>query len=252
MARHADVVDDDEFAWQSPEPKKKKKRKSKTSSVRSKSSSTKKDTGSSANLRASGKTKKRTSSAKTPPAKTSSSGKGARASSSGVRKSGKRRPSGRSSAEDMNASGRRSGRRTAPAKKKKGVDPIIIVSLITGTLLLCGGIIAISKSTGPTQDGRNEPAMMEQADKLRDEGMAAFREWSKAQRDGPPGVERAKHKEALSKLKRFMELMNDILEPHRDPSTGMTSTEYEGWEEKMAEVAPYMVDLEKGAKMDSN
>ena len=58
--------------------------------------------------------------------------------------------------------------------------------------------------------------------------------------------EQARHREARQKLRRYFEIMNDLLEPHRDPC-GFVAREYEGYEEVLSGTAVYLVDLERAA-----
>lgn len=250
-------ADLDEFAWQSPdnadgvaEKKKTKKKKRPSAEVAVVEDSTRAKAKRKSDGKSTGKSAKTTSSAKAASAKSS----GKRASreaevdenaSSSVRKKKGSSASGRASGE---GDARASGRRRRPPAKKKGVDPIIVISIITVTLLICGGIVYVSRRGTPEQ-GRNEPAMFDEAKKLHQEGIEAFREWNKAIAEGNGALELQKHKEAHEKLTKALDKLNETLEPYRDPDTGILATGYQGYEDMYSEIAQYLVDLEKSGRV---
>ncbi|RMG08025.1 MAG: hypothetical protein D6731_22555 [Planctomycetota bacterium] len=248
-------MDEDEFAWQSP-PKKKKKKKSATG--RKKRSKT--ATGST--RRSSGKTttrsKRRSSTSKTSAAgpKGSARRKGDRLSESTRKKkpAASQRGSGRrrrpSEDDDLGGSGRRRSRSGRPPmpRKKQGANPVVLVSILTGTLLLCA-IIYFALNSGPTKIVEDQPAVLQQADDVAAEGMEAFRRWNRAKREGNAQQELAAWREAHSKLTQAVDLYNSVLDKYRGTDDQLPP-EYEGYEEPLSQISQYLVDLEKGARTD--
>ncbi len=233
-----DDAGDDEFAWQ---PKKKKK-KSKTGKKKRISSTgeSARSTGrrsSSGESDRSGK-RKRTGSVKT--SKTSGSAK--------LGGSSRRKKSRRSESEDDSSSStrrRRSGR--TPLRKKKGINPVLPISIVTGTILLCL-IIVIWSNTRPEKIVDDHPARLQEADAVTKEGMLAYRAWNKARASGNAKVELSKNREAHDKLVQAMEMYNAVLDPYRG-GDDMLPPEYEGYERPLQEIAKHLVDLEKGSRL---
>jgi hypothetical protein len=239
--------DDDEFAWQSP--KKKKKKKSKSATGRKKRS--KKTSGRSSSGRSSGEGKKKSRSATGKRKRASGSAKlagSSKRSSSSARSSGRRRRSS-SGDDDGGTSGRRRGRSGRPPipRKKQGINPIVLISMFTGTILLCA-IIIVAATSKPEKQVDNQPARLESADAVAAEGMAAFRAWNKAKREGNAAAESAKWKESHSKLQKAVDMYNEVLDQYRDKE-GYLPPEYEGYEKPLSEISKHLIDLEKSGKV---
>tara|TARA_B100000965_G_scaffold190671_1_gene159156 strand:- start:136 stop:570 length:435 start_codon:yes stop_codon:yes gene_type:complete len=143
----------------------------------------------------------------------------------------------------MGGSGRR--RRAAPAKKK-GVDPIIPISIVSVTLLLCLGIFLMNRPSGKIVV--NEDNEFQKAMDLKEEGMQAFREFNKYKKDGPPAKEIEAHDLAVKKLQAAMDQINSVLDKYRDKE-GMLPPKYEGYESEMGQIAQVLVDLEKSGRI---
>lgn len=227
---------DDPYAWKGDKKSTgKKKRKKKRSS----SADPEVEEVDEAPRRRSSKSKKTTKRSKGSSARSSSSTSSARGTS--ARKSARgTRKSGRSSSEEGSASSAR--RRRAPPPKKKGADPIIFISIITATLLICGGIIFVS-NMGGTEIVKDEQALFDQAKDLQEKGMKAYRDWNQAIRDGNSQLELDKHKEALQALQDSMAKLDEALKDHQgDP-------EYEGYDSMYMDLTQHLIDLEKGGRV---
>jgi soluble cytochrome b562 len=142
--------------------------------------------------------------------------------------------------EDVTSSSAR--RKRAPGPKKKD-NTVLIVSIISMTLLLIAGVIVVRqvKKPGPVRD---EKVDYQAFQKLRDEGMTAFREFNKAMKDGNAALAKQKNKLALDKLQAAMVEIEKVLADKRD-ANGMLHKDYEGYEEELSQMAQVMVDLEK-------
>jgi hypothetical protein len=169
----------------------------------------------------------------------------------GLKDSGKRKTATgrakRPSAEDEDEDGEvtsSSARRKRAVPPKKKDNTVVLISVVTMTILLVIGVIVINKNRTPRAN-RDEKVEYQGFQKLRDEGMAAFREFNKAMKDGNAALAKQKNKLALEKLQAAMEAIEKVLADKRDPSTGFVHKDYEGYEEELSEMAQVMVDLEK-------
>lgn len=237
----------DDFAWQSPKKKSSKGKKSTGRSERperSPSSSTKKSSTKTSTKGSTRGKSGRTSSegsgkAKSTSSKSASTKKKSGGASSSTRKSGSARSKRASGEEDLGNSGRR--RRAAPAKKK-GVDPIIPISIVTVTILLCVGMLFVFNREPPKQV--NEENDWATAKALEDEGMNIYREFLAARKSDQPDVIKHKREEAIKKLTQAVEAMNAVLDPKRD-AEGMLPADFEGYETDLSRISRYLIDLEK-------
>lgn len=198
--------------------------------------------------------KRRSADSAPPPSKDSASRKGLKdsgkrksTSASGPAASG-RRPS---SADDGELSGSARRRRAAPPKKKDSTA-VIGVSILSITFILVIGIVVINKSKTPTVNNNDEQAQFETFKTMKAEGLKAFGEFNRAEREGNAGVSRAKHSEAHTKLVKAMDILTKILDNHRDPATGFTHKDFEGYEVEQSEIAEVLVDLEKRGDVNSS
>jgi hypothetical protein len=217
---------DDDFAWESPaETKKKKKKKS----SKGKTSAKRKGSASARSSRKSGSSSTR------------------KKASSSTRKSGSARRRRRDSEDDdddeMGNSGRR--RRAGPAPKK-GVDPIIPISIISVTLLVCLGIFLLGRK--PKKIVVDDNTGFETAMSLKKEGMAAFREFNKYKRDGPPDMEVKKAKETITKLQAAIDELNLVFDKYRD-AEGFLPKKYEGYEKDYSEMSRIVIDVQAGMRI---
>lgn len=171
---------------------------------------------------------------------------GKRKSTSG---SNKRPPSGGDDDEEMSGSARR--RRAVPVKKKDNTA-VIGVSILSITFILVIGIVVINKSKTPTVNNNDEQAQFETFKTMKAEGLKAFGDFNRAEKSGNAGESRAKHSEAHTKLVKAMDILTKILDKHRDPSTGFTHKDYEGYESEQSEIAEILVDLEKRGDVNSS
>ncbi|MCO5166175.1 MAG: hypothetical protein M9894_07380 [Planctomycetes bacterium] len=165
----------------------------------------------------------------------------------GLKDSGKRsaasgRRGGSSDDGEMNSSARR--RRAAPGPKKQDNTLVIGISVVSITLLLVIGIFVIN-SRGPTGSHVDQVKEFDDYKRLDQEAMAAFREFNRAEKAGEAGLARQKSTEAHQKWTAAVDILNKILDYHRDPSTGNVKAEYEGYEEELSRIAQHLVDLEK-------
>ena len=225
---------DDPYAWKGEEVKDKKST-GKKKRKKKRAAEAEEEAPPPAKAR-SAKSKKATGRSKRSTANASATASAARGDS--ARKSA--RKSSRSASEDGSASSAR--RRRALPAKKKGADPIVFISIITATLLICGGIVVVSRMGG-TEVGKDEPALFDEAKALQEKGMRAFRDWNKAIRDGNGQLELEKHKEALDSLQASMAKLDEALEDHQnDP-------DYEGYDSMYQDLTQHIIDLEKGGRL---
>lgn len=120
------------------------------------------------------------------------------------------------------------------------------VLVVTAGLAGVVGVMALRASFAPAVvqvDG--EQQTFETFKRLKAEGLRAFGEFNRAERRGDARVARAKQVEAQEKLSLALELLTKIIERRRDPTTGFTHKDYEGYEVDQSEVAEILVDLEK-------
>ena len=207
---------------------------------------------SSARVDKSGKSStKRKSAEGAPSPKDSASRKGLK--DSGKRKStsgtSSRRPSSGDDEEELSGSARR--RRAVPVKKKDNTA-VIGVSILSITFILVIGIVMINKNRVPVENKNDEQAQFEQFKTMKADGLKAFGEFNRAEREGNAGVSKTKHSEAHTKLVKAMDIITKILDKHRDPSTGFTHKDYEGYETEQSEIAEILVDLEKRGDVNSS
>ncbi|MBX3468003.1 MAG: tetratricopeptide repeat protein [Planctomycetes bacterium] len=87
----------------------------------------------------------------------------------------------------------------------------------------------------------------EEYKRLDQEAMAAFRALVMAERAGNAPLAQVKRAEAHAKWTRAIDILNRILDDHREPH-GTVNPAYEGYEEEMGRVAQVLVDLEKRAQ----
>lgn len=226
--REAEDEDEgDDFEWK---PKKKK--------------SSKKGTGRTSRGSSSSTKKKKSSKSKSARSKSADGGGSTRSkkrgggTSSSTRKSGSARRKRSSGEDDVGNSGRR--RRAAP--KKKGVEPIVPISIVTATILICIGLFMFLNKPQPKVV--NEQNDWEAAKKLEEEGMEAYRQFVAARKKDQPDITKHKREEAILKLRAAVEAMNAVLDPKRD-AEGMLPDEFEGYERDLSQITKYMIDLEK-------
>lgn len=260
QTRRGRATEDDEFAWQTPETDKKKKKKKKSKkgresgksstrgsekgksvgkAVGSKTKSSKSKTSSARSKSSSAKSKSTSSSSRTK--RKTGSGKGTSARKSA---SARRRRDSEDDDDDLGDSGRR---RRAPAPKKKGIDPVIPISIVTISLLLFVGALVMGNKKPAKQ--KDENVEWTAALEKKKEGMQAFREFNKYNRDGPPDMAVKKNKEALALLTEAVDMMNAVLDPKRDPESGMLPKSLEGYEKDLSEISRILIDLQKSGKL---
>ena len=169
----------------------------------------------------------------------SSSKKKSGGPNSSTRKSGSARGKRASSEDDMGTSGRK---RRAPAPKKKGVEPIVPISIVTVTIILLVGLYFVFNRERPKQV--REDLDWSTAKALEDEGMAIYREFLAARKADQPDVTKHKRELAVRKLTEAVEAMNRVLDPKRDKD-GMLPQDFEGYETDLSRIAQYLIDLEK-------
>jgi hypothetical protein len=226
--REAEDEDDgDEFEWK-PKKKKSKKGTGRTERSTGRSSSTKKK-----------KSKSKSARSKSADGGSTRSKKRSGGTSSSTRKSGSARRKRASGDDDVGNSGRR--RRAGPPKKK-GVEPIVPISIVTATILICIGLFLFLNKEPPKVV--NEQNDWEAAKKIEEEGMAAYREFLAARKLDQPDVTKHKREAAILKLRAAVEAMNAVLDPKRD-AEGMLPDEFEGYERDLSQITKYMIDLEK-------
>ena len=137
--------------------------------------------------------------------------------------------------------------------KTHGRQGVVVLSIFTLTFMICGAILLIrlpSSNPAPA-DANNEQLVLDKADRLQGEGMAALREWNKARRDGDRVLEKQKHAEARSKLEASLETLERLLDRYRD-SEGYLLPEYQGYEEQLSGISVCLGDLLKGSRLDSS
>ncbi|MGE0712060.1 MAG: hypothetical protein AB7N76_31750 [Planctomycetota bacterium] len=216
---------DDEFAWQTPDGEddapKKKKKKSKTTGKSKSAAGDDSARSSKGSLKNSSSTRKK------------ASGK-----SSARRK--------RESGDDEDFGEGSTRRKRATPAPKKGVDPVIPISIISVTLLICLGIFLMNR--GPQKIKTDENKEFEAAKKMQEEGMTAFKEFNKAKKSGPPDMVVKKGHEATQKLQKAMDMMNAVLDKYRDKE-GMLPPNLEGYERDMSEIGTILVDIEKSGQL---
>lgn len=239
--REAEDEDDgeDDFAWQ---PKKKSKKGTGRSERPGRSSSTKKKSSKSKSSRSKSSEGARGKSSEGARGRSSDSTRSKKkggGSSSSTRKSGsarRKRPSGDD--DDVGNSGRR---RRAPAKKK-GVEPIVPISIVTATILICIGLYFFLNKPQPVVV--NEEDDWSAAKKLQEEGMEAYGAFVRSRAKDQPDISKHKREEAILKLRSAVEAMNLVLDPKRDDE-GYLPKEFEGYENDLSQIAKYLIDLEK-------
>lgn len=140
-----------------------------------------------------------------------------------------------------------------PEPQAVGRQPVIMCSIFTLTFMICGAILLSRSQVITTSPAKinNEELVLNEVDRLQGEGMAAFRAWSKARRDGDSALERQKHKEARSKLEASLETLDRLLDKYRG-ADGYILPEYQGYEEQLSEISVRLGDLLKGARVDSS
>jgi Sec-independent protein translocase protein TatA len=216
-----DAADDaapaDDMAWGAKKPKKDSGRTGRPDSVKSKKKSaddlpakSKKDTGKHAGLKDSGKRKKRSAE--------DEGGDG----------------------DDMSSSARR--KRVVP-KKKQDFSPVMIISAISLTLILCVGIVLMNKGRTPVA-GRDDTKTFDEFKKLKEEGLKLFGEFNAAAKTDNAALAQQKGEAAHAKLTEATEKLNALLDNYRRPD-GTLPPEYEGHEQEYEAIAPRLVDIEK-------
>lgn len=206
----------DDMAWGAKKPKKDSGRTGRPDSVKSKKKSaddlpakSKKDTGKHAGLKDSGKRKKR----------------------SAEEEGGD---------DDMSSSARR--KRVIP-KKKQDFSPVMIISAISLTLILCVGILLVRKG-GTAGPQRNDQVSFDEFKKLKEEGLKLFGEFNAASKTDNAALAQQKGQAAHRKLTEAVEKLNALLDNYRRPD-GTLPPEYEGHEQEYEAIAPRLVDIEK-------
>lgn len=100
------------------------------------------------------------------------------------------------------------------------------------------------------REARVERALFEEFVRLKREALLAFQEFNRSEKSGNTAVARAEYAEARSKLVQAMDLITKLLDKHRDPATGFTHRDFEGYEVDQSEIAEILVDLEKRRPAD--
>jgi len=90
-------------------------------------------------------------------------------------------------------------------------------------------------------------AALERTVAKKDRGLAKYRAWSRARARGRADEARRLHGEALDALRSAQAEYEAALAPYRDDD-GFVKPEYAGYEEDLAEIAVYLVDLAKAGR----
>lgn len=120
---------------------------------------------------------------------------------------------------------------------------LVVLSLTTAAAVL--GVVAyrVLLPAGPVRDDARD---MSQALALRDRGLASFRAWARARREGH--ATEARHwRAAHDDLTAALDAVDRVLQRPEYTSPSGIRPEYEGWTEVQAEIAPYLHDLLQAA-----
>jgi formylglycine-generating enzyme required for sulfatase activity len=101
---------------------------------------------------------------------------------------------------------------------------------------------------GPPEEPQapSDPKGLVHARKLKTEGAAAYRDWTRLRKNGLPAEAEKKRQEAHKKLRQAAVALNAVFDKYRDKD-GFLRPEYEGYEVELIEVAQLLIDIEKGA-----
>ena len=115
-----------------------------------------------------------------------------------------------------------------------------------GLALLSPAVCALAAFAllrAPPSPGVDEPAIFAEGDRLAEEGVGAYRRWTRARREGAaPGEVARLRAQAQERLLAAEERYAFVLDRHRGPD-GLVDPEFEGHEERVAALGPYLADL---------
>jgi hypothetical protein len=129
---------------------------------------------------------------------------------------------------------------------------VLLFSIFSLTGSICGAVLYVKfQKVRPAQKPvNNEQRVLDEADRLQAQGMAAYKEWSQARRDGDSATEKQKHGEAFESFSAAMDTLNRLLDRYRD-ADGMLLPAYEGYEEQLSDISIRLGDLVRGARVDT-
>jgi tetratricopeptide (TPR) repeat protein len=122
---------------------------------------------------------------------------------------------------------------------------LVVTAGLTGVLGIAMSARSWQIARQEVAAAREERALVEELQRLKAEGLKAYVDFNRNEKPRSLEADRALYDEAHTKLVRAMDLITKLLDRHRDPSTGFTPENYEGYEVDQSEVAEILVDLEK-------
>lgn len=113
-----------------------------------------------------------------------------------------------------------------------------------GALSLCCCALALVVLLRPEPPPPiDEPAIFAEGDRLAEEGARAYRRWARACQDGTPPQEVTRLRDqALATLQDAHAKYSFVLDRHRGPD-GYVDPAFEGHEERVSAIQPYLADL---------
>lgn len=139
----------------------------------------------------------------------------------------------------------------AAQPKSHRAQCVFLLTIVSFTALICGAVLYGKRHHAhvPNQV-TNEQRILDEVDRLQAQGMAAYKEWSEARRDGDSAREKKTHTEALESFSAAMDTLNRLLDRYRD-ADGMLLPDYEGYEDQLSEISIRLGDLLRGARVDA-